>query len=105
MTEDRVVRTFTLSAKFEEFIGEYATKHNLAIADLVRQAVAKYINYDLSQEPKRKRRVRKYNTETERKSAMSNAAKERQILVKKLINAQRDNEKRKMMEMMEKSIK
>lgn len=68
MAMDREQIVLQASEAFKEALGNYAAENNLAMAEVIRQAVADRIGYDYQNEPARPRTT-KYATEAERKAA------------------------------------
>lgn len=68
MAMDREQIVLQASEAFKEALGNYAAENNLAMAEVIRQAVADRIGYDYQNEPARPRAT-KYATEAERKAA------------------------------------
>lgn len=81
---------FHLSEPLKDTLGLYAQAHHKSISEVIREAVARHIDYDLSQD-KRTRRT-KYATPQERESAKNLRARERRSLARKLVNAQTEAE-------------
>lgn len=77
----------TLSSTMKTALGSFATTAKLSMAEVVRQAVANHIGYDLTTEPKKERKT-KYESVEERKEAQRSRYKERSELIRKLKLAQ-----------------
>jgi len=95
---------FTCSSDLKEALGAYAARNQSSMADVVRQAVAAYIDYDLDQEEKPTRRGTKYANPEERKKAMLQRAKARRQLASQLVAAYDAEEKKRVMEAMVRTI-
>ena len=77
---------FPASDQLKEAITEAATKRKWTKARLIREAIAVFINYDLSSEPK-SGRPKTYENAEARKAANSAKAKQRRELINKLVLA------------------
>ncbi len=82
-------KMFQISDEMEEALGNFAGAENKAVSEVIREAVAQHIGYDLSQEPKTER-PRKYATEAERKAAQSARNKARRELTNALVKAAKE---------------
>lgn len=82
--KDTVV--FQASEEFNEALAEFAQNNDRSKANVIREAVAAFINYDLSAEPKTERR-RKYASKEERDAAMKLRAKERRDTTRAILQA------------------
>ena len=80
---------FPLSSEFKQAMGEYASAHNISIAELIRTSVAKEIGFEL--EPTQKRQ--KYNSPEERKEAQKARAREERALARRLVSEYRETHK------------
>lgn len=85
---DRVTLPIIVSQKFSDAIDAAIANEgdNPSRSEFLRDIIAKYIQYDLSAEPKNKRAT-KYASAEERKAAMLERAKQKRQLTKKLLDA------------------
>lgn len=74
----------TCTTRFKNAVGEYAQQHNVSVALLIRDAVAKYIKYDFDEEKTTDRR-RKYASAEDRKEAQRQRQKQERAEVNKLL--------------------
>lgn len=86
MAKDTIV--FQTTDTFKEEIATYAQNAGVSVAEVIRRAVAEYINYDLDGEPSVERR-RKYATIEERNAAMRQRAKDRRRDEREILEAWR----------------
>lgn len=68
MTPGRDQIVIHASDAFKDALGRWASAHDATMSEVIREAVAKHIGYDISREPARSRRP-KYATEEEAKAA------------------------------------
>ena len=83
---------FQLSEEFKEAIAQFAHNGNTSASDVVRNAVALHIGYDLEGEEQPERR-RKYATVAERNAAMKERAKRRRDEQREILEAIRRGER------------
>jgi hypothetical protein len=83
-TEQLVIQ---LSARMKDAVGVYAAEHQISMAAVARQALAKLINYNMAQESNGIKRVTKYATPEEAKQAALDKAKIDRALKKAVIEA------------------
>lgn len=62
------------SEEFKDALGTYATEYNMSMAEVIRQAVADKIGYDLKAEPARTRTPKYATPEQARRAALDRAA-------------------------------
>lgn len=72
---------FQAPAEFKELLAEYAQQNNLPMGEVIRQAVAPIIGYDVSQLPKR------YTSAEERYEAKKSRQATRRELQKRILDA------------------
>lgn len=77
---------FNVSDQFQEALDQFVGEKNESRAAIVRQAVAKFIKYDLASEPATTRKS-KYASAEERKEAQKARAKKRRELTRQLLAA------------------
>lgn len=84
MTSEKVLVNFQVSVEFKEAIGIFAQKTNQPSSDIIREAVAKYIGYNLSADNISQGRPKKYATVADRLEAQKARAAAKRKLVKML---------------------
>lgn len=62
------------SEEFKDALGQWATEHNMSMAEVIRQAVADTIGYDLKAEPARSRTPKYDSPEKAKEAALERAA-------------------------------
>lgn len=88
MTPGRDQIVLQASESFKEALAKYAQSNGMSMAELIRRAVAKEIEYDLSAEPVRSGGGhRKYASPEERAKAALERAKRRRNLEKQIRDA------------------
>lgn len=95
----------TCSEPFKEALGEYAQKNNVSVAWVIREATARMIGYSFSEEESIVDGRKKYNSVEERKEAQKQRAKEQKVMVNKLLELYKAEERKQMIEAMEESLR
>lgn len=95
---------FTLSQELKDALDQYSGKQNEARSSVIRQAIAAFIGYDLSAEPKAQRQ-KKYASPEERKKAAKARSQARRELTRRLLEAYEKAEKEEDIEALIKSLK
>jgi hypothetical protein len=86
---------FPLSAQMKDALGTHATSKGKSVSDIIRTAIAKEIGYDLTQDANGGRSNKKYASAEERIAAQKERQKEKNSLVKQLLEAHRAAEEAK----------
>lgn len=90
---DRVVIGVSVSSAFGERVNKFSNSVNKSVAQVVREALAKFVGYDLSQEPIPARGARtKYANKEEAAAAQKAKVAERNELIKRLLEDYRKKE-------------
>lgn len=100
-------RQFGMSEELREALAVYAQQHNVSVAQVVREAVAHRIGYDLgtdAAETRRTGRPKKYASVEERRRARRAASKARRELRNKLVQEYKQQEARDMMAKFRESV-
>ena len=84
---------FTCSEEMKDALGSYAASTQQSMSEIVREAVAAVIGYDLAGEVKSARRGTKYANAEARKRAMLDRAKARRQLTRDLLAAYDEKER------------
>lgn len=84
---DKVTVPVQMSQTFKEAIGVYAQTHNMSVANLIRNEIARVIGYNLSQDEVEKGRPRTYANKKERIAAYNEKAKTQRQLAKNILAA------------------
>ena len=96
VTLESTTLLLTLTQKFKEEIGIAANKNNMSSNELIRRAVAAFINYDLDaekgQKPDKRGRPKLYATSAEREKARRQQNADRKKLVDMLLEHARSQE-------------
>lgn len=87
--QDRVRRVTIMSEAMHDVLGEFAASQRMSMNEVVLQAVAQYIGYDLDLERRNRTETRgrpkKYHTPEQRKEAARERARRRNLMVKAVI--------------------
>jgi len=78
---------FTLSTRFKEAADDFAGARNVSTAQILREALAQYIGYDLSREVDARTRSGKYASREEKKAAKKERARIKREEEKVLLEA------------------
>ena len=74
MTPGRDQIVIHASDTFKDALGEFAAANNKSMSEVIRQAVATHIGYDISQEPARTRTPKYATPEEAKRAALDRAA-------------------------------
>ena len=84
MTEKTAI-LFQASTDFKEALGTYAQQKNMAASEVIRLAVAEYIDYDMSGDTITSGRPKKYANKEERLEAQRQKQKQDRMVAKQLM--------------------
>lgn len=77
---DRTTIIMQSSFEFKEAVATYAQRNNVSVAEVIREAVAAVIGYDLSKDSISSGRPRTYANAEERKKAQSDRQKKKRAV-------------------------
>lgn len=93
--QERESIMFHLTERFKDAVLEYSETVGVSASELIRQAVAERIGYDLEQDRVARGRPKKYRNEAERKIASKRRGAERRALIRALLQAHEREETQK----------
>ena len=93
---DKKTLAVSVSSKFEEAVNRWAVARDKSVAQIMREALAQFIDYDLSAEPIVARGKRsKYANKDEAQAAQKKKVAERNLLIRELLAKYRSEQENK----------